>query len=179
MPSNNVRYTHRSTAFPCLAACSAASLFMLGLSSASAAEPLKVCFLYSNPIGESGWTYQHELARKELVAALGGTTFPVPKNQRRLGQVRYEALAEVIGVDGADALTRHFGGEILSIPKCEAALRELRDRAVRAEFDTITRDHPAVHAVTQLARKYRLTDRHIWRLLNRVDRETLPQARLF
>ena len=64
----------------------------------------------------------------ELVAALGGTTFPVPKNQRRLGQVRYEALAEVIGVDGADALTRHFGGEILSIPKCEAALRELRDR---------------------------------------------------
>lgn len=71
MNSNNVRYTHRSTAFPCLAACSAASLFMLGLSSASAAEPLKVCFLYSNPIGESGWTYQHELARKELVAALG------------------------------------------------------------------------------------------------------------
>ncbi|GAC1323214.1 MAG: BMP family ABC transporter substrate-binding protein [Collimonas sp.] len=36
-----------------------------------AAEPLKTCFLYSNPIGESGWTYQHELARKELVAALG------------------------------------------------------------------------------------------------------------
>lgn len=114
----------------------------------------------------------------ELVAALGGTTFPVPKNQRRLGQIRYEALAEVIGVDGADALTRHFGGEILSIPKCEAALRELRDRAVRAEFDAITREHPAVHAVMLLARKYRLTDRHIWRLLNRVDRETLPQPRL-
>ena len=38
---------------------------------AIAAEPLKVCFLYSNPIGESGWTYQHELARKELVAAMG------------------------------------------------------------------------------------------------------------
>ena len=65
--------------------------------------------------------------------------------------------------------------EPLPVPR----LRELRDRAVRAEFDTITRDHPAVHAVTQLARKYRLTDRHIWRLLNRVDRETLPQARLF
>jgi basic membrane protein A and related proteins len=36
-----------------------------------AAEPLKTCFLYSNPIGESGWTYQHELARKALVAAMG------------------------------------------------------------------------------------------------------------
>jgi simple sugar transport system substrate-binding protein len=38
---------------------------------AHAAEPLHTCFLYSNPIGESGWTYQHELARKELAAALG------------------------------------------------------------------------------------------------------------
>ena len=41
------------------------------VASAAAAEPLKTCFLYSNPIGESGWTYQHELARKELVAAMG------------------------------------------------------------------------------------------------------------
>lgn len=39
--------------------------------SALADEPLKTCFLYSNPIGESGWTYQHELARKELAAAVG------------------------------------------------------------------------------------------------------------
>ena len=45
---------------------------VLGVTAAAhAADPLKVCFLYSNPIGESGWTYQHELARKELVAALG------------------------------------------------------------------------------------------------------------
>jgi basic membrane protein A and related proteins len=46
----------------------------LGLSastSAFAAEPLKTCFLYSNPIGESGWTYQHELARRELAATMG------------------------------------------------------------------------------------------------------------
>lgn len=49
----------------------APSLLLLGLSANVAAEPLKVCFLYSNPIGESGWTYQHELARKELVAAMG------------------------------------------------------------------------------------------------------------
>jgi basic membrane protein A len=48
----------------------AAGLLAL-LGTASAAEPLHTCFLYSNPIGESGWTYQHELARKELVAAMG------------------------------------------------------------------------------------------------------------
>jgi simple sugar transport system substrate-binding protein len=51
-----------------LVPCAAA----LGLAaSAIAAEPLKTCFLYSNPIGESGWTYQHELARRELAAAMG------------------------------------------------------------------------------------------------------------
>jgi basic membrane protein A and related proteins len=48
----------------------AAALLSLA-ASAAAAEPLHVCFLYSNPIGESGWTYQQELARKDLVASLG------------------------------------------------------------------------------------------------------------
>lgn len=38
---------------------------------AQAAPPLKTCFLYSNPIGESGWTYQHELGRRHLAATLG------------------------------------------------------------------------------------------------------------
>lgn len=50
----------------------AASLGLLAaFSGAAAAAPLSTCFLYSNPIGESGWTYQHELARKELAAAMG------------------------------------------------------------------------------------------------------------
>lgn len=56
-----------------LASYGVASLALWALLSnpAAAADPLRVCFLYSNPIGESGWTYQHELARKELVAAMG------------------------------------------------------------------------------------------------------------
>ena len=52
--------------------CTPLLLTGLGLVGAARAdEPLKTCFLYSNPIGESGWTYQHELARRELAAALG------------------------------------------------------------------------------------------------------------
>lgn len=49
----------------------AAAALLAALGGAASAAPLSVCFLYSNPIGESGWTYQHELARKELVAAMG------------------------------------------------------------------------------------------------------------
>ncbi len=38
---------------------------------ATAAGKLKVGFIYLGPIGDYGWTYQHEVARKKLVAALG------------------------------------------------------------------------------------------------------------
>jgi simple sugar transport system substrate-binding protein len=38
---------------------------------AIAAEPFKVGFIYVAPIGDAGWTYQHELGRKALVASLG------------------------------------------------------------------------------------------------------------
>ena len=36
-----------------------------------AQEPLKVGFVYVSPIGDAGWTYQHELGRLQLEAELG------------------------------------------------------------------------------------------------------------
>ena len=39
--------------------------------SAPAAEKLKIGFVYVGPVGDFGWTYQHEAARKDLVKALG------------------------------------------------------------------------------------------------------------
>src|SRR5262249_25416662 len=36
-----------------------------------AADKLKVGFIYLGPIGDFGWTYQHEVARREMVKALG------------------------------------------------------------------------------------------------------------
>jgi basic membrane protein A and related proteins len=38
---------------------------------ASAAEKLKVGFIYLGPVGDYGWTYQHELARQALVKEFG------------------------------------------------------------------------------------------------------------
>lgn len=34
-------------------------------------DPLKVGFVYVSPIGEAGWTYQHDLARKEMEKQFG------------------------------------------------------------------------------------------------------------
>lgn len=45
---------------------------------ALADEPLKVGFVYLGPVGDFGWTYQHDVARKEAVAKFGDkivTTF--------------------------------------------------------------------------------------------------------
>ncbi len=38
---------------------------------ARAADPLKIGFVYVAPIGDAGWTYQHELGRRALQASLG------------------------------------------------------------------------------------------------------------
>ncbi len=41
-------------------------------------EPLKVGFIYVGPVGDGGWTYQHDLARQAVEAEFGDrveTTF--------------------------------------------------------------------------------------------------------
>ena len=57
----------------------AASALALGLvSSAMAADPVKVGFVYVGPIGDGGWTYYHDVARLEVEEHFGDaveTTF--------------------------------------------------------------------------------------------------------
>lgn len=55
----------------------AAALIFAG-SALAAAEPLKIAFVYVSPVGDAGWTFQHDTGRKELEKALGDkvkTTF--------------------------------------------------------------------------------------------------------
>jgi len=47
--------------------------FLPGMATALAADlPFKVGFVYVGPIGDAGWTYQHDLGRREMEQALGG-----------------------------------------------------------------------------------------------------------
>jgi basic membrane protein A len=41
------------------------------ISPAQAADPLKVGFIYLGPVGDFGWTYQHDIARKAAVEHFG------------------------------------------------------------------------------------------------------------
>jgi len=49
----------------------AAAVLFVAAGSAQAGEPLKVGFVYVSPIGDAGWTYQHDLGRKTMEQALG------------------------------------------------------------------------------------------------------------
>ena len=61
------------------AAAAAAALALAAVTfRASAADKLKVGFIYVGPIGDFGWTYQHDVGRQAMVKALGDkvdTTF--------------------------------------------------------------------------------------------------------
>ncbi|WP_339486549.1 BMP family ABC transporter substrate-binding protein [Pseudomonas sp. EL_65y_Pfl2_R95] len=48
-----------------------AALGFSAVMSASAADPLKVGFVYIGPIGDHGWTYQHEQGRKMMAEKMG------------------------------------------------------------------------------------------------------------
>jgi simple sugar transport system substrate-binding protein len=53
------------------------------LATANAADPppLVVGFVYVTPIGEAGWTYQHELGRRELQQSLGRASGRSPSSR--------------------------------------------------------------------------------------------------
>jgi basic membrane protein A and related proteins len=54
-----------------LGAGAAATLLPGLVRRAAAAEPLKVGFVYLGPVGDFGWTYQHDVARKSAVEKFG------------------------------------------------------------------------------------------------------------
>src|ERR671913_1682887 len=50
----------------------------LAVSGASAQQKLKIGFIYVGPVGDHGWTYQHDVGRKAIEKEFGGrveTTF--------------------------------------------------------------------------------------------------------
>lgn len=107
----------------------------------------------------------------KLVDKLGGTSFPIGQNRRQTGKVLHFALAEIIGEELASRVeTAFLGQREIYIPKCDALKRELRNAAIRAEFDELTtrsqhRIKPML-AAKNLARAYHISERWVWEILN-------------
>lgn len=108
----------------------------------------------------------------ELIRVFGGTTFPVSHNRRKLGKIRWESLAEVVGVDAANFITKRYGGADLYVPKCEQAMREARNTTIKRQFDEMTKGVLSPYeVVSDLARTHRISDRHVWRILKEAIHE--------
>ena len=55
-----------------LATTVGASLLVASATLLHGQEPVKVGFIYVGPVGDAGWTYQHDLGRKQMETALKG-----------------------------------------------------------------------------------------------------------
>ncbi|MGF6148929.1 Mor transcription activator family [Kingella potus] len=111
-----------------------------------------------------------------LVSRFGGANFPVGKNSTAAGRRLHERLAEEIGEEAALRLGRAYGAQrYLWLPKCDAVLRELRDRAIRRGFDRMTGEGMGAHeAAALLALEHNLTQRRVWDVLKKTDNTQLP-----
>lgn len=113
-----------------------------------------------------------------LVEKLGGTSLHVPQGANRRGLKRLNQVAAQIGQDNANKLAEFCCGEPLYIPRCDVALRRIRDLTICDKFEQGVRaGKTANEVVVQLALEYRLTDRWIWKILKNTvpsDIESIP-----
>lgn len=108
-------------------------------------------------------------AALRLVSELGGTTWEFSRGKGRNGQIKVAALVDIIGDEAAQRLTARLGGETIYIPRCDAALRRLRDLEIHRQFEQAVREGVGARVVVaELARTYQLSDRRIWIILDQV-----------
>lgn len=92
-------------------------------------------------------------ATMAIVRAYGGVRLYVP-----MKLTHNHPLIKLVGSANAEKLVDRFGGEAhFDIPMAEAALRQIRDMEIRRQWPSLSQ--------SQLAMKYRTTERHIRRIL--------------
>ncbi|TBW58538.1 hypothetical protein EZI54_03910 [Marinobacter halodurans] len=106
-----------------------------------------------------------EPARK-LVSVYGGTRLTVPAKMHAA-----HPLAELLGIEAAQALSRHYALERVDVPTASAATKAARNREMREH-------HQAGVSVRRLALRYQLTERRVWEILAE-DAPSSQQTDLF
>ncbi len=119
-----------------------------------------------------------------LLAARPGCTLIIPKHPDRnpAGAKRWAELAEIVGEEGMQALAKRWGGDAIDIPTCKAARDELRHRAIRAEFDRLTREEKisGKQAIYEIGLKFApISSRAIEQICGRADAGQAEQPDLF
>ncbi|MDQ6628241.1 MAG: BMP family ABC transporter substrate-binding protein [Pseudomonadota bacterium] len=111
-----------------LLALPALSAFALR-AAAAADKPLVVGFVYVSPIGQAGWTYQHELGRREMARALGVRARTIAVESVAEGADAERVIRDLVAQQGATLVFATSFGYL------DPALR------VAAEFPLATFEH--------------------------------------
>ncbi|WP_063922564.1 Mor transcription activator family protein, partial [Enterobacter roggenkampii] len=106
---------------------------------------------------------------------------PIGKGLRAMGASRAALLRDTIGDEKTQLLIKNFGGEVLYLPRCDRALRELRNRRFLAEFAEVRgQGSSSLMAMTFLCPKYGFSDRFAWELLaQQKNKDCNSQGKLF
>lgn len=96
-----------------------------------------------------------------LVKSFGGTGFYLTQNG-----LDYERAVSAIGEELAKKLTAYYHRAYLYLPKCDVALRVLRNRAFNADFLALTGSGKSGRAaMIDLCGKYKISDRQGWEIV--------------
>lgn len=95
----------------------------------------------------------------ELVKMFGGDELAMPHKAGGTSRL-WELLVEVIGGPAATRLVQETAGTRLYVPTCRDALLAERNREIARAYD-------AGEAFDALRRRYKVSRRHLWRLLKK------------
>lgn len=115
-------------------------------------------------------------AVEKVIRNFGGATFCFTD-----GIHYFPKLMELIGRENALKLRRYFNAEQVYIPRCEVALRILRNQRLKSEFDYLTQEKKKSGrmAMLEICPKYQLSDRQAWEIIHSFSRTQHTQTPLF
>lgn len=98
-----------------------------------------------------------------LVNALGGLSIKVPKGR---GGSDYARLETALGCELAQKVVSIFGGEMLYIPKQQAAKLRLKHLTIRQRYtELVAGGESRIIAAQRVALEFDITERHVLRIL--------------
>ena len=102
---------------------------------------------------------------EKIITNFGGATFRFTD-----GVHYFPKLKALIGLESAVKLREVVRGEWVYIPRCETALRVLRNYRFKADFDYLTQhlNKSGRMAMLELCPKYQLSDRSGWEIVAQV-----------
>lgn len=104
---------------------------------------------------------------EKLVKAFGGVSFKVSQRETYFSRLR-----EVLGQEAVVKLWQYMSGAEVYIPRCDGALRILRNQRLYADFCHLTEKNGVSGrmAMLELCPKYQICDRTAWEIVRNYQR---------